>query len=207
MSYRLLLIEESSSALTFLQETLRRLGYAVVGEATHGQQGLQLTRTLQPDLIFLAVDLQGVCGLTVATQIMKETPTPIILLACTRDATTIRRATQAGVMAYLIKPIRGHELQATIELAIARFREFMTLWKDNQHLRRALEARKAIERAKGLLMARHGMTEAEAFSSIQRQSMKTRTPMEQVAEAILVGEAVAAAATDPRPAASSQPGP
>ena len=85
---------------------------------------------------------------------------------------------------------RLYSFHNAIELAIARFREFMALWKDNQHLRRALEGRKRIERAKGLLMARQGITEAEAFHSIQRQSMKTRTPMEQVAEAILVAEAV-----------------
>ncbi|MCH7895925.1 MAG: ANTAR domain-containing protein [candidate division NC10 bacterium] len=190
MSYRLLVIEDSPSTRTFLQEMLRGLGYAVVGEAIDAEEGLHLAQSLQPDLIFLAVDLKETNGLTVATRIMNKTPTPIILLGRHRNAVTIRRATQAGVMAYLIKPVRGHELVPAIELAIARVRELMALWKDNQHLRRALEGRKRIERAKGLLMARQGITEAEAFHSIQRQSMKTRTPMEQVAEAILVAEAV-----------------
>lgn len=190
MSYRILLIEESPSARTFIRERLRGLGYAVVGEAPDGEKGLHLAQSLQPDLIFLGLDLKGDTGFTVVTRIMKENPTPIILLTHQQDAVTIRRATQAGVMAYLIKPVGGHELQPSIELAIARFREFMALWRDNQHLRTALEARKKIERAKGLLMARQGITEAEAFSSIQRQSMKTRTPMGRVAEAILIADAV-----------------
>jgi response regulator NasT len=141
-------------------------------------------------LIFLAVDREGVDCITAATRIMQQAPTPIILLARQRDAAMIRRATQAGVMAYLVKPVRAQELQPAVELAIARFREFMALWKDNQHLRIALEARKKIERAKGFLMARQGITEAEAYSSIRRQSMKTRTSMAQIAEAILVAEAV-----------------
>jgi two-component system, response regulator PdtaR len=190
VSYRLLVIEDSTHARTLLKETLKELGYAVIGEAGGVEEGLQLVQTLQPDLIFLAADLKGVNGDMAATDIMKQAPTPIILLARRLDATMIRQATQAGVMACLVKPVRGQELQPAIELAIARFREFMALWKDNQHLRTALEARKKIERAKGMLMARQGITEAEAFQSIQRQSMKTRTPMQQIAEAILVAEAV-----------------
>lgn len=200
MSYRLLLIEDSAYARTFLKETLRELGYAVVGEARGIDEGLQLVQTLQPDLIFLAADLKGANGMAAATHILKQAPTPVILLARQLDATMIRQATQAGVMACLVKPVRGQELQPAIELAIARFREFMALWKDNQHMRTALEARKKIERAKGLLMARQGITEAEAFHSIQRQSMKTRTPMQQIAEAILVAEAVAEVSTAAKPA-------
>lgn len=200
MSYRLLLIEDSAYARTFLKETLRELGYAVVGEARGVEEGLQLVQTLQPDLIFLAADLKGANGMAAATHILKQAPTPVILLARQLDATMIRQATQAGVMACLVKPVRGQELQPAIELAIARFREFMALWKDNQHMRTALEARKKIERAKGLLMARQGITEAEAFHSIQRQSMKTRTPMQQIAEAILVAEAVAEVSTAAKPA-------
>lgn len=204
MSYRLLLIEDSAYARTFLKETLRELGYAVVGEARDIDEGLQLVQTLQPDLIFLAADLKGANGMAAATHILKQAPTPVILLARQLDATMIRQATQAGVMACLVKPVRGQELQPAIELAIARFREFMALWKDNQHMRTALEARKKIERAKGLLMARQGITEAEAFHSIQRQSMKTRTPMQQIAEAILVAEAVAEVSTAAKSARSER---
>lgn len=200
MSYRLLLVEDCTSARTFLRETLRGLGYAVVGEAVDAERGLHLAKTLHPDLIFLAVDLEGAHGITVATRIMKQAPTPIILLGDDWDTATIRQATQAGVMAYMVKPVRKQELHPTVELAIARFREVRVLWKDNQHLRTAMEARKKIERAKGLLMARRGITEAEAFHSIQRQSMKTRTPMAQIAEAILVTEAVTEVATASKPA-------
>ncbi|MFQ5882977.1 MAG: ANTAR domain-containing response regulator [Candidatus Methylomirabilales bacterium] len=207
MSYRVLLIDDSPSARALLRDSLRGLGCSVVGEATEAQEGLRLAQALQPDLIFLAVGLPGVDGITTATWIMKEAPTPIILLTRHRDPATIRRATEAGVMAYLIKPVQKEGLQPAIALAIARFREFMALWKDNQHLRRALETRKKIERAKGLLMVRRGISEAEAFSAIQRQSMKSRTPMDQIAEAILVAEAVAETTTDPNPAPSMRPQP
>lgn len=199
VAHRLLLVEDNATVRTVLKETLRKLGYAVVGEASAPEQGLHLAQSLQPDLIFLAIDLAGVDGITVATRIMEQAPAPIILLGRQRDAGKIRRATQAGVMAYLVQPLRAHELQPTVELAIARFREFMALWKDNRHLRAALEARKKIERAKGLLMARQGITESEAFHSIQRQSMKTRTPMAQIAEAILVSETVVEGATASKP--------
>ncbi|MEE9522875.1 MAG: response regulator [candidate division NC10 bacterium] len=199
MSYRLLLVEDCTSARTFLRETLRGLGYAVVGEAIDAERGLHLAQTLHPDLVFLAVDLEGANGITAATRIMKQAPTPIILLGHDWDTATIRQATQAGVMGYLVKPVRKQELQPAVELAVARFREVRVLWKDNQHLRTAMEARKKIERAKGLLMARQGITEAEAFHSIQRQSMKSRTPMTQIADAILVTEAVTEAATASKP--------
>lgn len=172
----------------------------MVGEAIDAERGLHLAQTLHPDLVFLAVDLEGANGITAATRIMKQAPTPIILLGHDWDTATIRQATQAGVMGYLVKPVRKQELQPAVELAVARFREVRVLWKDNQHLRTAMEARKKIERAKGLLMARQGITEAEAFHSIQRQSMKTRTPMTQIAEAILVTEAVTEAATASKPA-------
>jgi len=199
VSYRLLLVEDCTSARTFLRETLRGLGYAVVGEAIDAERGLHLAQTLHPDLVFLAVDLEGANGITAATRIMKQAPTPIILLGHDWDTATIRQATQAGVMGYLVKPVRKQELQPAVELAVARFREVRVLWKDNQHLRTAMEARKKIERAKGLLMARQGITEAEAFHSIQRQSMKSRTPMTQIADAILVTEAVTEAATASKP--------
>ncbi len=207
MSYRLLLVEKRSSSRATLREALRGLGYAVVGEASDPETGVQLAHTLQPDLVFWGGGSHGGHGFAGAARIMKESPTPIILLAHRRDPETIRQATQAGVMAYLVKPVRIPELEPAIEVAIARFREFMTLWKDNQQLRTVLESRKKIERAKGLLMAREGITEAEAFNSIQRQSMKTRTRMEQVAEAILVAAAVAEGSR-PRsktPAATSTP--
>ena len=171
----------------------------MVGEAIDAERGLHLAQTLHPDLVFLAVDLEGANGITAATRITKQAPTPIILLGHDWDTATIRQATQAGVMGYLVKPVRKQELQPAVELAVARFREVRVLWKDNQHLRTAMEARKKIERAKGLLMARQGITEAEAFHSIQRQSMKSRTPMTQIADAILVTEAVTEAATASKP--------
>lgn len=157
---------------------------------------MDLTRSIQPDLIFMAVGLPGADGITAARQIMEEMPTPIVILTSHRDSQTIRRATEAGVMAYLIKPVREEVLRPAIELAIGRFREFITLRKENANLKRALEERKVIERAKGILMEREGLPEGEAFTRIRKASMKSRRPMVEIARALLTAEEVSRGTTD-----------
>jgi response regulator NasT len=144
----------------------------------------------------MAVGLPGADGITAARQIMEEVPTPIVILTSHRDSQTIRRATEAGVMAYLIKPVREEELQPAIEMAIGRFREFMTLRKENANLKRALEERKVIERAKGILMEREGLAEGEAFTRIRKASMKSRRPMVEIARALLTAEEVSRGTTN-----------
>jgi response regulator NasT len=136
------------------------------------------------------VGLPDLDGINAARNIMETTPLPIVLLTSHHDASTIERAKNAGVMGYLIKPLREGELNPAIELAISRFNEFAVLQKQNEELKKTLEARKIIERAKGLLMQRQGLSEAEAFSSIQKKSMDMRKPMAEIAHAIILSEEV-----------------
>ncbi|MBI2347758.1 MAG: ANTAR domain-containing protein, partial [Deltaproteobacteria bacterium] len=119
-----------------------------------------------------------------------ESPFPVILLTSHYDAETIERTKGAGVMAYLIKPLREEELLPTVELAISRFAEFVSLRRENEDLKKTLEARKAIERAKGILMKSRGLSEPEAFSLIQRKSMDMRRPMAEIAQAIVLMEEI-----------------
>lgn len=113
-----------------------------------------------------------------------------MLLTSHHDAVTIQRATAAGIMAYLVKPLRAEELQPAIEMALARFREFVALRQENVNLKKTIEARKVIDRAKGILMEMHGYSEAEAFSLIKRESMNLRKPMKEIAEALLLSESL-----------------
>jgi len=193
---RVLIVDDSRSSRVLLRDALNGLDCSVVCEAAEAQEGLDLTRSIQPDLIFMAVGLPGADGITAARQIMEEVPTPIVILTSHRDSQTIRRATEAGVMAYLIKPVREEVLRPAIELAIGRFREFITLRKENANLKRALEERKVIERAKGILMEREGLAEGEAFTRIRKASMKSRRPMAEIARALLTAEEVSRGTTN-----------
>lgn len=190
---RVLIVDDSRSSRVLLRDALKGLDCSVVCEAAEAQEGLDLARSTQPDLIFMAVGLPGADGITAARQIMEEVPTPIVILTSHRDSQTIRRATEAGVMAYLIKPVREEELQPAIEMAIGRFREFMTLRQENAGLKRALDERKVIERAKGILMEREGLAEGVAFTRIRMASMKSRRPMVEIARALLTAEEVSRA--------------
>lgn len=139
-----------------------------------------------PDVVILAVGLADGDGVDAAREIMARSPCPIVLLTSRTDAAVIERARAAGVMAFLLKPLRTEELGPALDLAVGRFREFEALRKENEDLKRALESRKLLERAKGLLMEQHGLTEAEAFRRIQKAAMDSRRPITEVARAILL---------------------
>ncbi|TMA85493.1 MAG: ANTAR domain-containing protein [Deltaproteobacteria bacterium] len=117
---------------------------------------------------------------------MHAQPLPVVLITSHYDAATIERAKQAGVMGYLVKPLRAEELSPTIELAITRFQDFLSLREENSTLKVNLEARKLIERAKGLLMEQRKLTEEQAYTLIKKTSMNMRKPMADVAQAIIL---------------------
>lgn len=188
--YRILIVDDSASSRTLLVEGLKELGCHIVDEARDALGGLGLVRSLRPDLVFIAIGLPNADGITAARLIMEQLPTPIVILTSHRDPETIRRATEVGVMAYLIKPVRKEELGPAIELAVGRFREFVTLRQENADLKRALEERKVVERAKGILMETEGFSEREAFARIRKMSMDTRKSMEEIARAILLAAEV-----------------
>jgi AmiR/NasT family two-component response regulator len=185
---RVLVIDDHTPSRDILKRALAANRCEVVGEGTSGQRALELASITVPEVILMAVGLSDLDGIRAARQIMRTRPVPIILVSSHCDAETVERAKQAGVMGYLIKPLRAGELIPAIELAVSHFQEFVALQKENENLKRTLEARKIIERAKGILMRSRGFSEAEAFSFIQKKSMDLRKPMREIAQAIILSE-------------------
>jgi two-component system, response regulator PdtaR len=185
---RVLVIDDHTPSRDILKRALAANRCKVVGEGTSGQRALELASITVPEVILMAVGLSDLDGIRAARQIMRARPVPIILVSSHCDAETVERAKQAGVMGYLIKPLRAGELIPTIELAVSHFQEFGALQKENENLKKTLEARKIIERAKGILMRSRGFSEAEAFSFIQKKSMDLRKPMREIAQAIILSE-------------------
>jgi two-component system, response regulator PdtaR len=134
----------------------------------------------------MAVGLPDIDGIQAASDMMRAQPLPVVLITSHYDAATIERAKLAGVMGYLVKPLRAEELSPTIELAITRFQDFLSLREENSTLKVNLEARKLIERAKGLLMEQRKLTEEQAYTLIKKTSMNMRKPMADVAQAIIL---------------------
>ncbi len=185
------IIDDSLGSRTTLGQALKRLGFEVVGEGSSGSEAIRLAQALKPDVLFLAVGLPDLDGLTTAAQILETHALPIIILSSHLNPEVIQRAKEAGVMAYLVKPLREEELLPAMELAISRFEEFNALRKENADLKRILEDRKLIERAKGILMEREKISEPQAFGRIQKASMNRRRSMAEIAQAILLSEEVA----------------
>ena len=187
---RVLVIDDHLPSRAFLVKALNEKGFGVVGEGASGKGALKLAQATAPDAILMSVGLPDIDGIRAAQNIMEENPLPIVLLTSHSDTETIERAKEAGVMAYLLKPLREEELLPVTELAISRFEEFISLRRENEDLKETLEARKAIERAKGVLMKQQGLSEPEAFSLIQKKSMDLRKPMAEIAQAIILNEEI-----------------
>jgi AmiR/NasT family two-component response regulator len=185
---RVLVIDDHAPSRDNLKRALAASHCEVVGVGTSGRSALELASVTVPEVILMAVGLSDLDGIRAARKIMQAKPVPIILVSSHYDAQTVERAKQAGVMGYLLKPLRDEELLPAIELAVAHFREFVTLQKENEDLKKTLEARKIIERAKGILMKSKGLSEAEAFSLIQKKSMDLRKPMGEIAQAVILSE-------------------
>jgi len=190
MKRSVLVIDDHVPSKTFLVRALTGRGFKVVGEGASGKGAASLAAANSPDVILMAVGLPDVDGITAAREIMGENPLPIVLLTSHSEAETIERAKRAGVMAYLIKPLREEELLPTVELAILRFGEFTSLRKENEDLKKTLEARKTIEQAKWILMKSQRISEPAAFALIQRKSMDTRKSMVEIARAIILTEEI-----------------
>jgi two-component system, response regulator PdtaR len=185
---RVLVIDDHAPSRDVLKRALAASSCEIVGEGSSGRGALELASVTVPEVILMAVGLSDLDGIRAARKIMQAKPVPIILVSSHYDAETVERAKQAGVMGYLLKPLRDGELLPAIELAVSHFREFVTLQKENEDLKKTLEARKIIERAKGILMKSKGLSEAEAFSLIQKKSMDLRKPMGEIAQAVILSE-------------------
>jgi two-component system, response regulator PdtaR len=187
LSLRVVIAEDEAIIRMDLRETLEEEGYVVVGETGRGDQAVELVRDLQPDLAILDVKMPGIDGLEAAGIITAEKLCGVLILTAFSQREVIEQARDAGALAYLVKPFQKSDLIPAIEVAIGRFRELRNLTGEIDALGEQLEARKLIDRAKGLLMDECGMKESEAFTFIQRTAMSERTRMREVAERILDG--------------------
>lgn len=173
-----------------LREMLTGLGYMVVGESGDGASAVNLARELRPDLVIMDIRMPEMDGIEAAGSLTTDDIAPVLLLTAYSEPELVQRANQAGVIGYLVKPVREAQLGPAIDVTLGRFREFRQLKSELGNVKEALEARKVIERAKGLLMERHGLSEAEAFRRIQKRSMDSRKSMKEVAEAILLANEI-----------------
>jgi response regulator NasT len=184
---RVLIAEDEALIRLDLREMLQEEGFAVVGEAADGEQAVEMAVELNPDLVICDVKMPKMDGITAAAQIADKRIAPVVILTAFSQRDLIERARDAGAMAYLVKPFQKRDLLPAIEMATSRFAEIKALESEVTDLRERLEARKLIERAKGVLMTEHRMTEPEAFRWIQRAAMDNRTSMRAVAELVLSG--------------------
>jgi response regulator NasT len=170
-----------------LREMLEEEGYVVAGEAAEGGTAVELAQQLRPDLVIMDVKMPGLDGISAAERITAQRLAPVVILTAFSQRDLVQRASDAGAMAYLIKPFTKADLVPAIEVAISRFQEISALDTEVASLRERLEVRKVLDRAKGLLQAERGITEAEAFRWIQKTSMDRRMTMRAVAEELMSG--------------------
>jgi response regulator NasT len=180
-----LIAEDEALIRLDLREMLAEEGFQVVGEAADGERAVSLATELRPDVVICDVKMPKMDGITAAGHITGARIAPVVILTAFSQRDLIERARDAGAMAYLIKPFHKRDLLPAIEMATSRFAEIRALEQEISGLQERLEARKLIERAKGVLMAEHRLTEPDAFRWIQRAAMDKRTTMRAVAEVVL----------------------
>jgi AmiR/NasT family two-component response regulator len=182
---RVLVAEDEALIRLDLVEMLREEGYDVAGEAADGEEAIKLATELNPDLVILDVKMPKVDGIEAAQQIAGNRIAPVVILTAFSQRDLVERARDAGAMAYLVKPFAKRDLVPAIELAMSRFGELAALEQEVAGLNERLETRKVVERAKGILMTKQGLSEPEAFKWVQRTAMDRRTTMKAVAEAVI----------------------
>jgi two-component system, response regulator PdtaR len=187
MGARVVLAEDEAIIRLDLKETLEDEGYEVVGETGRGDEAVALVKELNPDLAILDIKMPGLDGLTAAREITSERRAAVLILTAFSQRHLVERARDAGALAYLVKPFQRSELIPAVEVALGRFQEMKALADQNLSLAEQLETRKLVDRAKGLLMDKHGLTEADAFRFVQKTAMDTRQPLKAVAQQVVDG--------------------
>lgn len=183
---RVIIADDESIIRLDLREMMESLGYLVVGEAGDGTSTVNLARELKPDIVIMDIKMPGMDGIDAAKILTEEKIAPVLLLTAYSQRELVQRAKEAGVAGYLVKPFREQDLEPAIEVALSRFEEFKTLEQEVEDLKEALETRKLVDRAKGILMDTQGLSEAGAFRKIQKMSMDKRVPMKEIAKAIVI---------------------
>jgi response regulator NasT len=182
---RVLIAEDETIIRLDLAQMLERAGFDVCAQARDGVEAVELARAEQPDVAVLDVKMPRLDGIEAARTILAERPIPIVMLTAYGQDELVSRAVEAGVFGYLVKPFRENDLLPAIQTATARHAELAAVREEAESLADALAARKAIERAKGLLMARENLTEDEAFARLRKASQVSGRPLRVVAEAVV----------------------
>jgi response regulator NasT len=182
---RVVVAEDEALIRLDIVEMLREAGFDVVGEAGDGEQAVRLAEELKPDLVVLDVKMPVLDGISAAERIVGARIAPVVLLTAFSQRELVERARDAGAMAYVVKPFTSADLMPALEIALSRHAEIAALESEVADLQQRFETRKLVDRAKGLLQTRFGMTEPEAFRWIQKTSMDKRLTMREVAQAVI----------------------
>jgi two-component system, response regulator PdtaR len=182
---RIMIAEDETIIRLDLRDLLERSGFDVCAEARDGEEAVALARSEQPDLAIMDVKMPKLDGIEAARRILDERPIPIVMLTAYGQQELVSRAVEAGVFGYLVKPFREQDLLPAIATARARHEELATLREESESLAEALAARKAIERAKGLLMEKEGLSEQDAFARLRKASQASGRPLKVIAEAVV----------------------
>lgn len=184
-SNKVLVAEDNAKTRLFLKNQLELLGYNVVGLVSNGKAAVEKAAELNPNLVIMDIKMPEMDGIDAAKMISSKGPVPIILITGISSDEMASKAIDAGVFAYLVKPVTKKQLEPAIKLALARFNEFRSLKEEVNDLKDAMETRKLVERAKGILMKRCNISEEDAFKLLQTHSQKENKKMREIAEGII----------------------
>ncbi len=187
MPTRVVVAEDEAIIRMDLRELLLEEGYDVVAECGRGDEAVELVREHRPDVALLDIKMPGLDGISAAREIAAERMSAVVLVTAFSQRELIEEASDAGVQGYVVKPFERHDLAPAIEVAIARFRTEKALAEQVSDVEERLETRKVVDRAKGVLMDTHGLSEQAAFEFVQKTAMATRRPMRAIADDILAG--------------------
>jgi AmiR/NasT family two-component response regulator len=182
---RVLIAEDETIIRLDLRELLEAAGHEVVAEARDGEEAVALAREHGPELAIMDVKMPRLDGIDAARTILAERPIPVVMLTAYGQQDLVARAVEAGVFGYVVKPFRESDVLPAIRAAVARHEELVALREETETLSEALAARKAIERAKGILMDKQGLSEADAFARLRKASQASSRPMKVIAEAVI----------------------
>ena len=188
MAIRIVLAEDEAIIRLDLRESLQEEGYEVVGDVGRGDKAVEMVDELRPDVAIFDIKMPGMSGLAAAKIVSDKKICPVVMLTAFSQREIIEQARDAGALAYLVKPFQKTDLVPAIELAIARFAELKSLSGEVAALGAQLEIRKLVDRAKGVLIDKHQMSESDAFSFIQSMAMSQRMKMGDIAEQIIAGK-------------------
>jgi response regulator NasT len=185
---RIVIAEDEAIIRLDLRETLEEEGYEVVADTGRGDTAIEMVREHRPDVAIFDIKMPGMDGLDAARVVSAEKICPVVMLTAFSQREVIEQARDAGALAYLVKPFQKTDLVPAIELAIGRFLEMKALSGERDALDEQLELRKLLDRAKGLLIDQHSLSEQAAFDFIQKMAMSKRMRMRDVAAAVLSGD-------------------